>query len=50
MQETRRLLTYSSAPITQISNQLDFKDPAYFACFFRRNAGITASQYRENKN
>ncbi|WP_417224342.1 4-hydroxyphenylacetate catabolism regulatory protein HpaA [Amphritea sp.] len=50
MQEARRLLTYSSAPITEISYQLGFKDPAYFARFFRRNAGITASQYRENKN
>ncbi|WP_299196945.1 4-hydroxyphenylacetate catabolism regulatory protein HpaA [uncultured Amphritea sp.] len=50
MQEARRLLTYSSAPITEISYQLGFKDPAYFARFFRRNAGITASQYREDKN
>lgn len=50
MQEARRLLTYSSSPITEISYQLGFKDPAYFARFFRRNAGITASQYRDRKN
>lgn len=49
MQEARRLLTYSTASITEISYQLGFKDPAYFARFFRRNAGITASQYRENR-
>lgn len=48
MQEARRMLTFSSSPITEISYALGFKDPAYFARFFRRNAGITASQYREN--
>lgn len=47
MQEARRLLSYSVAPITEISYQLGFKDPAYFARFFRRNAGVTASEYRE---
>ncbi len=49
MQEARRLLSYSSAPITEISYKLGFKDPAYFARFFRRNAGVTASQYREER-
>ncbi len=49
MQEARRLLTFSTSPITEISYQLGFKDPAYFARFFRRNAGITATEYRENK-
>ncbi|WP_286239283.1 4-hydroxyphenylacetate catabolism regulatory protein HpaA [Neptuniibacter halophilus] len=49
MQEARRLLTFSSAPITEISYQLGFKDPAYFARFFRRNAGVTAGQYRDSK-
>ncbi|MDO6564222.1 hypothetical protein Q4488_12580 [Amphritea sp. 1_MG-2023] len=33
-----------------MSYQLKLKDPAYFARFFRRNVGMTASQYRENKN
>ncbi|WP_299183290.1 4-hydroxyphenylacetate catabolism regulatory protein HpaA [uncultured Neptuniibacter sp.] len=49
MQEARRLLTFSSSPITEISYQLGFKDPAYFARFFRRNAGVTAGQYRDKK-
>jgi len=49
MQEARRLLTFSTSPITEISYQLGFKDPAYFARFFRRNAGVTATEYRENK-
>lgn len=49
MQEARRLLTFSSSPITEISYLLGFKDPAYFARFFRRNAGVTAGQYREER-
>ncbi len=49
MQEARRLLTFSSAPITEIGYQLGFKDPAYFARFFRRNAGKTAGEYRDSK-
>ncbi|MAY43287.1 MULTISPECIES: 4-hydroxyphenylacetate catabolism regulatory protein HpaA [unclassified Neptuniibacter] len=49
-QEARRLLTFSSTTITEISYQLGFKDPAYFARFFRRNAGATATEYREEKN
>lgn len=49
MQEARRLLTFSGSPITEISYELGFKDPAYFARFFRRNAGKTASEYRESE-
>ncbi|WP_261844936.1 4-hydroxyphenylacetate catabolism regulatory protein HpaA [Aliamphritea ceti] len=49
VQEARRLLTYSTAPVTEIGYHLGFKDPAYFARFFRRNAGVTASEYRDSK-
>lgn len=49
MQEARRLLTYSSSSITEIGYTLGFKDPAYFARFFRRNTGLTASQFRESR-
>jgi AraC family 4-hydroxyphenylacetate 3-monooxygenase operon regulatory protein len=49
MQEARRLLTFSSAPITEIGYDLGFKDPAYFARFFRRNAGETASEFRNSQ-
>ena len=46
IQEARRLLSFSSVSITEIGYELGFKDPAYFARFFRKNAGVTASKYR----
>jgi AraC family 4-hydroxyphenylacetate 3-monooxygenase operon regulatory protein len=46
IQEARRLLSFSSISITEIGYELGFKDPAYFARFFRKNAGVTASNYR----
>ncbi|MBN3560918.1 4-hydroxyphenylacetate catabolism regulatory protein HpaA [Aliamphritea spongicola] len=49
VQEARRLLTYSTAPVTEIGYHLGFKDPAYFARFFRRNTGVTASEYRDKR-
>ena len=45
-QEAKRLLSFSSVSITEIGYELGFKDPAYFARFFRKNAGVTASKYR----
>lgn len=49
MQEARRLLMFTSGSINEISYELGFKDPAYFARFFRRNCGETAGQYRASK-
>ncbi len=49
MQEARRFLMFTSSPVTEISYELGFKDPAYFARFFRRHAGVTASQYRQSQ-
>jgi AraC family 4-hydroxyphenylacetate 3-monooxygenase operon regulatory protein len=49
IQEARRLLSFSSVSITEIGYELGFKDPPYFARFFRKNVGITASKYRNNK-
>jgi AraC family 4-hydroxyphenylacetate 3-monooxygenase operon regulatory protein len=46
IQEAKRLLSFSSVSITEIGYELGFKDPAYFARFFRKNAGVTASKYR----
>jgi len=50
MQEARRQLAFSSVSITEICYGLGFKDPAYFARYFRRNAGLTAGEYRNSKN
>jgi len=49
IQEARRLLIFSNAPVTEIGYQLGFKDPAYFARFFRRNTGVSASGFRVQK-
>jgi AraC family 4-hydroxyphenylacetate 3-monooxygenase operon regulatory protein len=46
IQEARRLLSFSSISITEIGYEIGFKDPSYFARFFRKNMGITANQYR----
>jgi len=48
VQEACRLLSLSSASITEIGYQLGFKDPAYFARFFRKNMKVTAGQYRSS--
>ncbi|MBB1489563.1 4-hydroxyphenylacetate catabolism regulatory protein HpaA [Oceanospirillum sediminis] len=47
MQEARRFLLFTTMGVTEISYELGFKDPAYFARFFRRHSGMTASQYRK---
>lgn len=49
MQEARRLLSFTSMPVTEIAYELGFKDPAYFARYFRRNAEMTASDYRQSQ-
>lgn len=46
IQEARRLLSFTSISITEIGYELGFKDPAYFARFFRNNTGLTAKKYR----
>jgi AraC family 4-hydroxyphenylacetate 3-monooxygenase operon regulatory protein len=46
IQEARRLLSFSSVSITEIGYELGFKDPSYFARFFRKNTGVAANKYR----
>ena len=46
IQEARRLLRFSSTPISELCYQLGFTDPAYFSRFFARRAGMTPSQFR----
>lgn len=47
--EAMRSLTYSTATVGQIADDLGFSDPAYFARFFRKRSGITASKFRTSK-
>ncbi|HEY6869954.1 MAG TPA: helix-turn-helix domain-containing protein [Novosphingobium sp.] len=47
--EAMRALTYSSSAISEIAHDLGFSDPAYFARFFRRRTGATASRFRRER-
>ncbi len=46
LQEARRLLRFSAVPVSEISYQLGFVDPAYFSRFFTKRTGTPPSQYR----
>lgn len=46
LQEARRLLLFSAVPVSEISYQLGFADPAYFSRFFTKRAGMPPSQFR----
>jgi AraC family 4-hydroxyphenylacetate 3-monooxygenase operon regulatory protein len=46
LQEARRLLRFSPVPVSEISYQLGFVDPAYFSRFFTKRAGVPPSQFR----
>lgn len=47
LQEARRLLRFSATPISELSYQLGFADPAYFSRFFSQRAGMTPSVFRQ---
>lgn len=47
LQEARRLLRFSAVPVSEISYQLGFVDPAYFSRFFTKRTGVPPSQYRQ---
>lgn len=46
LQEARRLLRFSAVPVSEISYQLGFADPAYFSRFFTKRCGVPPSQFR----
>ncbi|MFP3590817.1 helix-turn-helix domain-containing protein [Chryseobacterium sp. SIMBA_038] len=47
--EAQRLLYYTDLDIKQIAFQLGYEDYTYFSRFFKKNAGLTASKFREQK-
>ncbi|UPQ90282.1 4-hydroxyphenylacetate catabolism regulatory protein HpaA [Vibrio sinaloensis] len=46
MQEARRLLLLTPIPVSQVAYELGYQDPAYFARFFKKQIGQTASDFR----
>ncbi len=49
LREAMRSLSYTTASISEISDNLGFSDPTYFARIFRRHCGMTASEFRRGK-
>ncbi len=45
--EAKRLLRYSSLPIGEIADHLHFDDPSYFSRFFRKHAGVSPTEFRD---
>lgn len=47
--ESKRMLCYTILDVKRIAYELGYEDHAYFSRFFKKNAGMTASEFR-NKN
>lgn len=47
--EAKRLLAYSPLSITQISDELGFGDPNYFARFFKKGTATTPGAFRKKR-
>jgi len=47
LQEAKRLLRYSDFSIKEIAYEIGYEDAQSFARFFKKNTGITASQFKE---
>ncbi|WP_051711371.1 4-hydroxyphenylacetate catabolism regulatory protein HpaA [Andreprevotia chitinilytica] len=46
LQEAKRLLCFSLAPVSQVAYELGYTDPAYFSRFFSREAGVSPRDFR----
>lgn len=46
IKEAKRLLLYTSLPISEVAFKLDFKDTSHFNKYFKRNTELTPSQFR----
>ncbi len=45
----KRLMTYTSLPLKEITDLLGFKDVGYFCRFFKKASGMTPTQYKMSK-
>ncbi|ADB40009.1 helix-turn-helix domain-containing protein [Spirosoma linguale] len=49
LDEARKYLTYTTYSISEIAYLLNFEYPNYFARFFRKNAGLSPTEFRERQ-
>lgn len=47
--EAKRLLTYTDKTVKEVTYELGFEDPAYFATFFKRVTGQSPVEFRKMK-
>ncbi|MCP9750391.1 AraC family transcriptional regulator [Ferruginibacter sp. HRS2-29] len=47
--EAKRLLYYTDKTVKEITYELGFEDPAYFATFFKRSTLLSPGEYRKNR-
>ncbi len=45
--EAKKLLRYTELSVSQVAYELHFKDPSYFARFFKKHAGLSPDQFRK---
>ena len=47
--EAKRLLYYTDRPVKHITFELGFEDVAYFSNFFKKNTGVSPSDFKKGK-
>lgn len=47
LSESKQLLLYTSKPVSEIADILNFETPSYFVRFFRKHSNQTPLQYRK---
>ena len=47
--EAKRQLVFTTQPIHDIAEELDFADPSHFARFFRKQTGTTPHEFRDQR-
>jgi AraC family transcriptional activator of pobA len=48
--EAKRIFAYTDVSVSEVSHQLNFSDPSYFARFFKKRVGITPEEFKHSLN